>query len=126
MIKNLLNPKGHQNRISGSKVTAILLKGWILPIGGVALGRVCACSLCNRLVYLLTSLLLKNFCKKKKCIVVNFQNLCKDFNLLEFKLSKKCIFLIIIPAFFSLLCNNHIGSGGKWLTTAVYNPYLLI
>ena len=38
MIQNYLNPKGHQNRIGGSKVTAILLKGWILPIGGVALG----------------------------------------------------------------------------------------
>ena len=29
--------------IDGSKVTAILLKEWILPIGGVALGKVCAC-----------------------------------------------------------------------------------
>ena len=27
MIKNFLNPKGHQNHISGSKVTAILVKG---------------------------------------------------------------------------------------------------
>ena len=36
MIKNFLNLKGHQNRISGSKVTAILLKGLILPIGGVS------------------------------------------------------------------------------------------
>ena len=34
MIKNFLNPEGHHNPISGSKVTAILLKGWILPIGG--------------------------------------------------------------------------------------------
>ena len=40
-IKNFLNPKGHQNLISGSKVTTILLKWWILPIGGVASGRVC-------------------------------------------------------------------------------------
>ena len=31
-------------------VTAIMLNGWILPIGGVASGRVCACSLCSRLV----------------------------------------------------------------------------
>ena len=45
VMKNFLNPKGHQNRFSGSKVTAILLKGCILPIGGVASGRVCACSL---------------------------------------------------------------------------------
>ena len=37
-IQNFLNPKGHQNSISGSKFTIILLKGWILPIGGVASG----------------------------------------------------------------------------------------
>ena len=36
MIKTFLNPEGHQNRISGSKVTAILLKGRILPIGGAS------------------------------------------------------------------------------------------
>ena len=34
VIKNLLNPKGHHNCISGSKVTAILLKGLFFPIGG--------------------------------------------------------------------------------------------
>ena len=28
----------------------ILQKAWILPIGGVALGRVCACSLRSKLV----------------------------------------------------------------------------
>ena len=33
VIKTFLNPDGHQNRISGLKVTAILLKGWILPTG---------------------------------------------------------------------------------------------
>ena len=27
MIKNFLNPEGHQNCITGSKVTAILVKG---------------------------------------------------------------------------------------------------
>ena len=52
MIKNFLNPDGHQNRISGSKVTGILLKEWILPIDGVASGRVYACSLRSRLVFL--------------------------------------------------------------------------
>ena len=36
LIKTCLNPKGHQNPISGSKVSAILLKGWILPIGGAS------------------------------------------------------------------------------------------
>ena len=34
VIKNFLNSEGHQNPINGSKVTAVLLKGWILPIGG--------------------------------------------------------------------------------------------
>ena len=29
VIKNFLNPEGHQNPISGSKDMAILLKGWI-------------------------------------------------------------------------------------------------
>ena len=34
VIWNFLNPEGHQNPISGSKVMAILLKVWISPIGG--------------------------------------------------------------------------------------------
>ena len=36
MIKTFQNPEGHQNCISGSKVTAILLKEWIFPIGGAS------------------------------------------------------------------------------------------
>ena len=36
VIKNFLNPEDHQNPITGSKVTAILLKGWILPLGGAS------------------------------------------------------------------------------------------
>ena len=39
MIKNFLNHKGHQNPISVSKVTAFLLKGLILPIGGASPGE---------------------------------------------------------------------------------------
>ena len=39
MIKNFLNPEGHENPISGSKVTTILLKGGILPIGGASSGE---------------------------------------------------------------------------------------
>ena len=35
-VSEFLNPEGHQNRRIGSKVTAILLNGWILPSGGVA------------------------------------------------------------------------------------------
>ena len=41
VIKTFLNPENHQNRMSGSKVTAILLKGWILPMGGASAVRVC-------------------------------------------------------------------------------------
>ena len=50
IFKKILNLEGHLNRITGSRVTAILLNGWILPIGGVLSGRVCACSLRSRLV----------------------------------------------------------------------------
>ena len=32
----ILNLKGHPNCITGSKVTAILLNGWIWPIGGAS------------------------------------------------------------------------------------------
>ena len=52
IVKEILNTKGHPNRITGSKVTAILMNGWILPIGGALLGRVCSCSLRSRLVFL--------------------------------------------------------------------------
>ena len=40
-----LYPNRSKNCICCSKIKAILLKWWILAIGGVALGRVCACSL---------------------------------------------------------------------------------
>ena len=49
LIKTFLNP-GHQNPISGSKVTTILLKGWILPIGGASAGEGLPCSLRSTLV----------------------------------------------------------------------------
>ena len=35
-FKKILNLKGHPNCITGSKVTAILLNGWILPIDGAS------------------------------------------------------------------------------------------
>ena len=44
--------EGHPNCITGSRITAILLNGWTLPIGEAAFGRVCACSLRSRLVYI--------------------------------------------------------------------------
>ena len=37
----ILNLEGHPNCISGSKVMAIWLNGWILPVGGASSGRVC-------------------------------------------------------------------------------------
>ena len=51
IAKEILNLEGHSNCITGSKVMVILLNGWILPIGGVASERVCACNLLSRLVY---------------------------------------------------------------------------
>ena len=50
VIKKILNHEGHQNAICDSKVMAILLKWWTFPIGRVASGKVCACSLHSRLV----------------------------------------------------------------------------
>ena len=32
----IINVEGHLNRFTGSRVTAILLNGWILPIGGAS------------------------------------------------------------------------------------------
>ena len=34
--KEILNLEGHLNHITGSRVTAILLTGWILPNGGAS------------------------------------------------------------------------------------------
>ena len=39
VIKNFLNPKGHQNPIRGLKRAAVLLKGWILVIGVASAGE---------------------------------------------------------------------------------------
>ena len=68
------NPEGHQNRLVGSKVTAILMKGWILSIGGVALGRVCVCSMLSRLVWFCQNLFFEFGCLlmfKVLSIIVN-------------------------------------------------------
>ena len=47
---DILNLEYDPNCIIGSKVVAIFLNWWALPIGGVASRRVCACSLISRLV----------------------------------------------------------------------------
>ena len=36
LFKKILNPEGHPNCITGSKVTPIFLNGWNLPIGGAS------------------------------------------------------------------------------------------
>ena len=36
IFKEILNLAGHPNCIAGSKVTAIWLNGWILPISGAS------------------------------------------------------------------------------------------
>ena len=43
IFSEILNLGGHQNCCIGSKVTAILLNGLILPTGGASSERVCAC-----------------------------------------------------------------------------------
>ena len=48
----IINLDGHQNRYTGSKATENMLNWWIFPVGGVASGRVCVCSLRCRLVFL--------------------------------------------------------------------------
>ena len=63
VIKKFLNHKEHQHAISGWKDMAILLKGRILPIGGVASGRIYACSLRSRLVLIKNGSLFSSFLK---------------------------------------------------------------
>ena len=41
IFQEIPNIEGHLNRCIGSKITAILMNGLILPAGGVASGRVC-------------------------------------------------------------------------------------
>ena len=41
IFSEILNLEGHLICCIGSKVLAILLNGWILPIGGVSSERVC-------------------------------------------------------------------------------------
>ena len=54
IFSEIPNLEGHINHCIGSQVTAILLNGWILPAGGVALGRVCPAT-CAAGLFLLVS-----------------------------------------------------------------------
>ena len=47
----ILNLEGHPNCITGSTVTAILLNGWILPIGGASAVEGLQSTCLPRLVY---------------------------------------------------------------------------
>ena len=44
-VQGIRNLKGYRNCTTGPVVTDNLLNMWILPIGEVAYGRVCVCSL---------------------------------------------------------------------------------
>ena len=57
----ILNLEGNPNHITGLKVMAISLNGWILPIDGDASVRVCICSLRSSLVFIRTVRLRKLF-----------------------------------------------------------------
>ena len=48
-VRDILNLKGCGNCILVSKVMVMWLNLCILPIGGVSLGRICACTLLSRL-----------------------------------------------------------------------------
>ena len=61
-----MNLEGLQNLNSGSKVTAIMLNRFFLPIDGFASGRVCTCSLYGGFVSLSKVGLLPCQTKEKK------------------------------------------------------------
>ena len=50
-IHGIPSLEGYMNYIIGSDVMAIFLSVRILPVGGVAPGRVCGCTLHGRLVF---------------------------------------------------------------------------
>ena len=58
VITHFLNPKRHQNPINGSTVTAILLKGWILPMGGASAMEGLRSMGLSRLVFQLSPLII--------------------------------------------------------------------
>ena len=80
VIKNFLNLEGHQNPIIGSKFTAILLKGWILPIGGASAVEGLRSTGLPRLVFICKQLSRKNRKKKKR---ENFQS-CEALRLTKY------------------------------------------
>ena len=53
VIQNFLNLRGHQNPISGSKFTVILVNGWFCLLVELQRARVCGCSLRSRIIKIL-------------------------------------------------------------------------
>ena len=71
VVQENLTFKGHLNRFIGSKVTEILVNGGILPSGGVASRRVCACSLRSRLVFVIyTCFVMNKICRFWQAFVI--------------------------------------------------------
>ena len=89
-FKEILNLEGHQNRIAGSRVTAILHNGWIFPIGQrgeASQWRVCYQRGLTRLVFVFSGL----------CIF-----------LFEFFYLVYCIFLLFLYSSFCTLYLDYV------------------
>ena len=98
-MSHFLNPKGHPNIITGSKVTSILLNGWILPIGGASSGRVCSCSLRSRVVSKTDSVFIKE--DTQKCV---FNNTCPRACISQY--NPMGVYWLV-QALGHVLCNTH-------------------
>ena len=59
IVSEVLNVEEHQNGLIGTKFTAILMNGWILPTGGVASGRVCPAACAAGLLFIEEIILLR-------------------------------------------------------------------
>ena len=95
-MKNFLNPKGHHNCISGSKVMTILLKYWSLPIGVAASGRFCATGLFFILLSLIKSY--KTFARSIRfCLGVEFYQ--RGYNFVWAKSFKKKLRLNLLTSY---------------------------
>ena len=79
VIKTFLNPEGHQHPINGSKVMAILLKGWILPVGGASAVEGLRSTGLPRLVFRQIKKLKKITCSKSQPVKIDVRrDLCRE------------------------------------------------
>ena len=121
MIKTFLNPEGHQNHIFGSKVT-ILLKVWILPIGGTSAVEGLRSTGLPRLVFTKTDIIL--------CLWLNCSFKCLEkgwtltFFIIGFGLSKKLSIKIGLVFSYKGLKSQDLRSTAhdwSWQFMAVYD-----